>query len=493
MDKTDESSHKWNSNLTFLVSMIGSAVGLGNIWRYPYVLYSNGGGTFLFVYLISILMVGISFLLLEYSVGFKFKKSVPKIFRSVKPRLEVVGWFVVLITFIVLTYYTCIIGWDLVYFILSFFKGWGTDTNHFFSQTLLQSTDSIAGLTNIVLPCLIPTLVVWFIVWFISNRDLNKGIGKANKILIPTLFIMMFAIVLYSLTLKGALLGLTTLFTPNWNEIFNPNIWIAAITQILFSLSIGAGITITYASYIHKKPKLTNDVFIVTCANCGFELLTAVGIFSILGFMSTTTGIDINNLVSEGTGLAFIVFPSVLNVMGPMAYIIGPIFFLCIFFAGITSAIAILEPLSAGFRERVGLSRKKVSLYLCLIGALISVVYTTGSGVYILAIVDKVLNQIATVFAIILEAIIFSWIFGIDKILSTLNDNSPIKIGKWWVMLIKYILPVLLSCLWINGVITTIKTANLMEEIVTVIVIASLILIPLIITSIPYKSKPTPN
>ncbi|GAA5818808.1 MAG: sodium-dependent transporter partial [Methanobrevibacter sp. CfCl-M3] len=165
----DKSDIQWNSNLTFLISMIGSAVGLGNLWRYPYILYSNGGGSFLFVYLTTILLFGVPFLLLEYSIGFKFKNSIPKIFESINPRLEVIGWFIVLISFIILTYYIIVIGWDAIYFMLSFFKGWGADTNNFFSQSVLQSTDSIGGLTHVVLVCLISTLFVWFIIWFISH------------------------------------------------------------------------------------------------------------------------------------------------------------------------------------------------------------------------------------------------------------------------------------------------------------------------------------
>ncbi|MDR2830989.1 MAG: sodium-dependent transporter [Methanobrevibacter sp.] len=487
MDEKSTST-QWNSNLTFLVSMIGAAVGLGNIWRYPYILYSNGGGTFLFVYIISIFLVGIPLLFLEYSIGFRFKNSVPKILKTVKPHLEIVGWFIVLVTFIILTYYVCIVGWDLIYFVLSFFKGWGADTNQFFSQTLLQSTDDISGLTHIVLVCLIPTLIVWFIIWLISHRDLNKGIGRINMIMIPVLFIMMGSIVIYSLTLKGSLLGLTTLFIPNWEKVFNPNIWVAAITQILFSLNIGAGVSITFTGYRPKNPKLINDVLIVTCANCGFELFTAIGIFSILGFMSTTTGININNLASEGIGLAFIVFPDVLNTIGDIAYLIGPIFFLCIFFAGITSTIGMLEPLLSSIKEKIGLSRKKTSTYLCLIGLLISIIYTTGSGGYILAIVDKSVNQIGILFAVILEAIIFSWGFGVDKFLQALNNKSYIIIGKWWVVLIKYVLPLLLSCLWINGVINTFKQ-SLMEVVITIIVVSILIVVPAILTSIPYKSK----
>ncbi|MDR2544608.1 MAG: sodium-dependent transporter [Methanobrevibacter sp.] len=489
----DKSDIRWNNNFTFLISMIGSAVGLGNIWRYPYILYSNGGGSFLFVYLITILLFGVPFLLLEYSIGFKFKNSIPKIFGSINHRLEVIGWFIVLIPFMILTYYTTVIGWDAIYFILSFFKGWGADTNNFFSQSVLQSTDSIGGLTHIVLFCLISTLFVWFIIWFISHRDLNKGIGKVNKALIPLLFITMACIVIYSLTLKGALLGLTTLFTPKWSEISNPNIWIAAITQILFSLSIGVGVSTTYSSYISKNPKLTKNAIIVVCANCGFEFFTAIGIFSILGFMSATTGIGIHNLISEGTGLAFIVFPQVLNVFGDVAYIIGPIFFLCIFFAGVTSAISLLEPLISGMKEKSGLSRKKVTTCLVLVGTLISVIYTTGYGSYILSIVDQTLNQVFVIFCVILEAIIFSWFWGLDKIIRVLNINPATKIGKYWMLSMKYLLPFALICLWISGIYNILKTAGFMEQIVNLIILLIFIIVPFILTSFPSKSAENDN
>lgn len=362
MDKINDNKAQWNSYFSFLFSMIGAAIGLGNIWRYPYVLYSNGRGTFLIVYLISILLVGIPFLLLEYSVGFKFNTSIPQIFKTINSKLEVIGWFIVVLPFLILTYYVSVIAWDGIYFILSFFKGWGTNTDHFFSQTLLQSTNSIKGLTNIVLPCLASVLIVWFIIWFISHRDLNDGIGKVNKIMIPAIFIIMGLIVFYSLTLKGASFGLTTLFNPDWNEIYNPHIWIAAISQIIFSLAIGEGIILTYSSYLPENSKLTDNAITIISINCGFELFAAIGIFSILGFMATTTGVDITQLISEGTGLAFVVFPEILNIMGSTAYIIGPLFFLCIFLAGLTSAIAYLESVIYAVEEKFNFPEKKQQL-----------------------------------------------------------------------------------------------------------------------------------
>ncbi|MDR1819925.1 MAG: sodium-dependent transporter [Methanobrevibacter sp.] len=480
MDKINDNKVQWNSYFSFLFSMIGAAIGLGNIWRYPYVLYSNGRGTFLIVYLISILVVGIPFLLLEYSVGFKFNTSIPKIFKTINSKLEVIGWFIVVLPFLILTYYVCVIGWDGIYFILSFFKGWGTNTDYFFSQTLLQSTNSTTGLTNLVLPCLASVLIVWFIIWFISHRDLNDGIGKVNKIMIPAIFLIMGVIVFFSLTLKGASFGLTTLFNPDWNEIYNPHIWIAAISQIIFSLAIGEGIILTYSSYLPKNSKLTDNAITIISINCGFELFAAIGVFSILGFMATTTGIDITQIISEGTGLAFVVFPEILNIMGSTAYIIGPLFFLCIFLAGLTSAIAYLESVIYAVEEKFNFPRKKATTYLCLIGATMTIIFTTGMGIHILEVADKFLNYIGGIFSIILELIIFSWLFRSDELLNTLNNNSTVKIGEWWVILIKYVLPTILFCLWINELINMFNTSNF-KLITNIFLSLILISIPLIL------------
>jgi NSS family neurotransmitter:Na+ symporter len=427
-------------------------------------------------------------MLLEYGVGTKYRTSFPKIMKTINPKFEFVGWLVPLTTFLILVYYVCVIGWDGIYFVLSFFKGWGTNPDHFFSQTLLQSTDSVSGLTYFAIPVLIAVLIIWFIIWFISHRNINSGIGRLNKIVIPSLFTLMGIIIIYSLTLNGASYGLIKLFTPNWNEIWNPIIWIAAISQILFSLSLGQGEVVTYASYLHKKSKIPKNVIIITIANCGFELCVAIGIFSILGFMSTRTGIAIDNLISEGTGLAFVVFPEILNVMGSIAYILGPLFFISMFFAGITSTLSLLEPIVSGIEEKFNLSRKKLVTCLCIIGFMMTTIFTTGLGDYLLKTVDGFLTNGGVIFGAILGAIIFSWFIGVDKLLDIINTNSKIKIGKWWGILMKYVSPIILLCIWINGLIKLFITSNYIQIGINIILILILVIIPLTLTLIPLKS-----
>lgn len=492
-EKIEANSSQWDSRLSFLMAMIGAAIGLGNIWRYPYVVYSNGGGAFIIPYVIAILLLGLPFLILEYGVGYKFKTSLVNILRKIKSKFEVLGWFVSLIAFLVLTYYVCIIGWDLIYLILSFFKGWGSNPDIFFSTTLLHSTNSLAGLTTLVWPIVLSLVIVWFIVWFISHRDLNSGISKVTKVLIPSLIMIMAFVVIYSLTLPGASIGYTSLFTPDWNALLNPNIWLAAFGQILFSLSLGWSVIVTYASYLPEGSKLTDNGLIVVVTNCGFEFFTAIGVFSILGFMALSQGVDINNVVTQGTGLIFVALPTVFNIMGDFAYILGPLFFLCVFFAGITTTISFLEPLSLAITRKFEISRKKSTTILCLIGFFASLLFATGSGNYLLGIFDSFLNQFGILFGIICQCLIFGWIYKLDAIKDAINEYSTINVGKTWEFLIKFVIPIILVVVWLSGLYTLFSSGDIVSIVVQLIIAAVLVIIPVILTKLPSAYEKSKN
>ena len=479
----------WNSNITFILAMIGSAVGLGNIWRFPNVLYSNGGGSFMIPYIISLFLLGISFVLVEYAVGYKFKTSLSKILYSVYNKLEPVAWFVLTIVFLITTYYICVVGWDLIYVVLSFTKAWGSNPDLFFSQSVLQATDTIDGITKIVPAVLAAIVIIWFTSWAILRTNLNDGIGKVSKILLPLLCIIVVIIVAFSLTLPGASIGYTQIFTPDWNALLNPNVWLAAFGQIVFSLSLGMAIALTYASYLPEGSKLTDNAIVVAFSNSGFEVFNSIGIFSILGFMAMTSGIPFNELVTEGTGLAFVVFPQVFNVMGPSAQIIGPLFFLCILFAGITSIIALMEGVCYSISEKFNFSRKKTATIACIVGACVSSIFATGAGSIILGVFDAFLNNFALLFAVLLECIIFGWIYDFDELIATLNKNSRIKVGKTWKIVIKFILPICIAFLWIQGIYSTFQESDPVSITLRAILIVVLVALPIIFTKLPAKNE----
>ena len=483
----------WDSNIAFVLAMIGSAVGLGNIWRFPNVLYSNGGGSFMIPYIVSLFILGISFVLVEYAVGFKFKTSLSKIFFTIKPRLEPIAWFIILVVFLITTYYVCVVAWDLIYVALSLTKAWGANPDLFFTVNVLHASDSLSGIFTIVPWVLISVFLVWLSSWAIVQKDLNEGIGKVSKILLPVLVLIVIVIVAFSLTLPGASIGYTQIFTPDWSALTNLNVWLAAFGQIVFSLSLGMSIALTYASYLPEDSKLTDNALIVAFSNSGFEVFNAIGIFSILGFMTLTSGIPFNELVTEGTGLAFglafVVFPKVFNVMGPWASVIGPLFFLCILFAGLTSLIALLEVASFAISEKFGFSRRKSATLVCVVGFCISCLFATAAGSYLLGIFDAFLNNFALLFGVFLECIIFGWIYNFDELVEVLNSHSSIQMDPFWKIIIKYILPICIFVLWAQGVYSTILTGDTTSHMIMLALAIVLVVVPIIFTLLPAKNE----
>ncbi|MCQ2960984.1 MAG: sodium-dependent transporter [archaeon] len=478
--------NEWGSNLSFVLAMVGSAVGLGNIWRYPYVLYSNGGGAFYIPYIVAILLMGVPFLILEYGVGYNFKSSFPKAIRKIHTNYEFLGWLLPISVFIIMIYYSCILGWDGIYVILSFFKGWGADPNTFFTATLLQSQESVSGLTTFIPVIAITMLVSWVIIWFISHKDLEEGLGKVSKILVPLLFIIMIVIVAFSLTLPGAMIGLKELFAPDWSLLLNFDIWMAAFGQIIFSLSLGMSIAFTYASYTGEEGDLITNTLSIAFANCAFENFCALGVFSILGYMSLQSGTAVADLVTQGTGLVFIAYPTVLNVLGQYAVVIGPLFFLTIYLAGLTSILSTIEPLAFSIQNKFTWSRKKTMTVLCIIGASISMIYATAYGGTLLGYVDTYINQIAILFGVIMECNLFAWTFNCETLIPALNERSrSLKLGKWWLYIVKYILPLFISIVWLGGVYDIIMTGSMAELWAFVILTAILVILTAVFTKLP--------
>ncbi|WP_298521273.1 sodium-dependent transporter [uncultured Methanobrevibacter sp.] len=474
---------QWDSSLAFIFAMIGAAVGLGNIWRFSYVLYSNGGGSFFIPYFVAIAIMGVPFLILEYGVGFSFKDSFSKIMQKIKPQFEIIAWILVLFVFIVTIYYMVILSWDLVYLLSSFTFNWGTDTAQYFVSTVGGSSN-LSNASFLLIPTTVGVLVLWIVLWFISHRDVDKGIGKVSKILIPALFVIMAIIIVYALTLPGAGLGIDTLLTPDWSMLLNVNIWLAAFAQIIFSLSMGQAIALTYASYLPENSKLIDNVLIVVASNSGFEICTAFGVFSILGYMSVTAGTPMVQLVTEGTGLVFIVFPMIFNIMGPIGRILAPMLFLAILFAGVTSALGFLEPMLSSTSAKLGWSRKKTATVLCIIGCAFSLLLTTGISSYLVGIIDSFVNEFGILLLIGVQCIIFAWFYGVEHFLPALNEHSTFKVGKTWSFVIKYLLPIVLIVIWAIGIVQLFSTAKSFEIMVDLVIIIGVLVFAVILTKI---------
>ena len=474
---------QWDSSIAFIFAMIGAAVGLGNIWRFSYVLYSNGGGSFFIPYYTAIAIMGIPFLILEYGVGFSFKESFSKIMRKINPKFEIIAWILVLFVFIVTIYYMVILSWDLIYLLSSFTFSWGTDAAAYFTQTVGGSSN-LSNASFLLIPTTVGVLILWVILWFIAHRNVDKGIGRVSKILIPSLFVIMGIIIVYALTLPGADIGVSTLLTPDWGKLMDVNIWLAAFAQIIFSLSMGQAIALTYASYLPENSKLIDNVLIVVASNSAFEILTAFGVFSILGYMSATSGTPMVQLITEGTGLIFVVFPMIFNIMGPIGRVLAPLLFLAILFAGITSALGFFEPMLNSTVDKLGWSRKKAATILGIIGCAFSLILTTGISSYLVGIIDSFVNEFGILLLIGVQCIIFAWFYGVDKFLPALNECSTFKVGKTWMFIIKYLLPIVLIVMWTIGIVTLFSSAKEFEIMIDLIIIIAVLGAGFVLTKI---------
>ncbi|MDO4536130.1 MAG: sodium-dependent transporter [Clostridium perfringens] len=453
----EQERDQWGSKMGFIIAAVGSAVGLGNIWRFPYLVYSNGGGAFLIPYFFAIFTAGIPLLILEYGVGHKFRGSTPLSIAKGNKKWEWLGWWPSINAFIILCYYSMILSWAMNYFTFSFSKSWGNDPNGFFYNSFLNLSSSPFELGGIVFVILIGIALVWGVNWFICFRGIKSGIEKVNKVLLPVLISIMIFIVIKSVNLEGSSLGLNTLFTPDWSRVLDPKVWVAAYGQVFFSLSIAMGIMMTYSSYLPRKTDINNSAFMTAFANCGFEFLCSIGVFAILGYMATIQNVPVSEVATSGIGLAFIVFPQIFSTMGTLGSVIGALFFVCLIFAGVTSSVSLTEAAAAAIIDKFGFQRKKVITAICVVGFLLSSLFSTGAGLYLLDIIDNFINNYGIVVVGLLEAIFIGYVLKPKTIREHTNSMSYFKIGKWWDVAIKYVTPAVLLLMLIQSFLTEVR------------------------------------
>ncbi|MDY6820604.1 MAG: sodium-dependent transporter [Deferribacterota bacterium] len=440
--KTDE----WKSRYGFLLAAIGSSVGLGNIWRFPYIAYENGGGVFLIIYFFALLTAGIPILILEFSLGHKFKGSAPLTFARINKKLEWLGWWQVLISLIISIYYSAVIAWAIAYFVFSFDLQWGVNTIDFFLHDFLGITESPLTLGSLRINVLFSIFIVWLITYFILNSGIKKGIEVANKFLMPLLFVTMIIIMFRSIFLPGSYIGLNFLFTPDFSKILDVSAWVDAYGQVFFSLSVAFAIMITYSSYLPKKSDIINNAFITGFMDACFALISAIAIFSIVGFMTYNAGGEVpKNL--QGVFLAFATIPKAINQMPFMPSLIGALFFLTVISAGITSEISITEAVVSSIINKLHRPRKEIVLIYCIFGFIVSILFATGGGLFILDIVDHFVNNYGIVCTGLVEVAALSWFFDLNILKDHANNISDFKINNIWNILIKFVTPIILLCI----------------------------------------------
>ncbi|MDI3534492.1 MAG: neurotransmitter:Na+ symporter, family [Thermosediminibacterales bacterium] len=437
---------QWGSRVGFILAAVGSAIGLGNIWRFPYMAAQNGGGAFFIPYLFALFTAGIPIMILEFGLGHKYRGSAPLTFAKLNRKWEWLGWWQVIVCFFITVYYVAVIGWSLSYTVFSLSLSWGEASADFFFNKYLNITDGPFNFGGLQWHILIPILIAYLINFAALYGGVKNGIEKAGKIMMPILFFMTVIIAIRGVTLPGAAAGLNYLFKPDLSKILDYRVWTAAYGQIFFTLSVGFAIMIAYSSYLPKKSDIVNNAFMTSFLNCGFSLLAGFAVFGIIGHMAKVQGAPVAEVAGNGgVGLAFVTFPNAINTLGSVAPIFGVLFFLSLTFAGLTSFISINEAAISSIMDKLNMERKKVVIAYNVVAFIVSLLFATGAGLYVLDILDHFINSFGIVFGGLIEVILLGWFFNLKSIQDHVNPISELRAGGWWIVTIKIITPIVLT------------------------------------------------
>jgi neurotransmitter:Na+ symporter, NSS family len=449
---------QWSTRAGFLLAAIGSAIGLGNIWRFPAVAYDGGGGAFLLPYLIALLTAGIPLLIMEYTIGRKYRASAPSAFGKLARPAATIGWWQVVICFVIATYYAVILAWALSYVWFSLNDSWGDDPEGFLYGDFLQIADEPGTFSAFVPGVVWPLIAVWLVVLGILAFGVRRGIERANKIFIPLLLVFFLILVIRALTLEGAVDGLDAFFRPDWDSLTVGKVWVAAYGQIFFSLSIGFGIMVTYASYLRRRADLTGSALVAGFSNSSFEILAGIGVFAALGFMATQIGTTVDEVSTGGLGLAFVAFPQIISEM-PASAFFGALFFGSLVVAGLSSLISIVQVIISAVQDRTGLGRIPAVLSVGGAIALVSLLlFPTDGGIYLLDASDHFINHYGIVLAALASVVVVAWVLRkLPELQANADATSAVRLGRWWLLCLGVITPLVLGWMTIDGLIDEIR------------------------------------
>ncbi|NJB69254.1 NSS family neurotransmitter:Na+ symporter [Desulfobaculum xiamenense] len=482
---------QWGSRIGFILAAVGSAIGLGNIWRFPYMAYENGGGAFLIPYIFAMLTAGIPFMILEFGLGHKFRGSAPKTFAAINPKWEWLGWMQVLVAFVISVYYIAIIGWSIAYTGFAVTQAWGEAPKDFFFGSFLGLTGSPFDLGGIQNTILIAMLIGWGITWAACVSGVKTGIERAGKVLMPTLFVLLLVMIARVVSLPGAQEGLNWLFKPDFSALSNYKVWVAAYGQIFFTLSIGFAIMIAYSSYLPKKADINNNACMTVFINCGFSMAAGVMIFSVLGYMAAKQGVGVNEVVSGGVGLAFITIPTAINLM-PMPALFGTLFFLSLTMAGVSSHISIVEACISAFMDKMEWSRAKATNIICGVGLVVSLAFCTGAGLLILDIVDHFINNFGIMGAALVEIFFVAWLCNLDVVRDHVNRNSEFYVGTVWSVCLRFVTVPMLAFLFVTNLWGDLSTLYGGYSLVSIVTLGWVVFVATVVVGFMLQARRSP-
>ncbi|XP_062570938.1 sodium- and chloride-dependent glycine transporter 1-like [Saccostrea cucullata] len=498
----------WSGRLDFLLSCVGFAVGLGNIWRFPYLCYQSGGGAFLIPYVIFLILCGIPLFFLEISYG-QFASLSPITVWKISPLFKGVGYGMVIISGIVCVYYNIIITWT-IYFLYHSFKAvlpwstcdnkWNTEncyirgesilpnatinatlgynatdvnitdfemiknkslsehkvtaSEEFWQNEVLQITEGIENLGVVRWELLICLAIAWIVVFLC----LCKGVKSSGRVVYVTAtfpYLVLIILFIRGVTLPGAGAGIYFYLVPEWEKLATFKVWGDAAVQIFYSVGMAWGGLITMASFNKFNNNCYRDAMIVPLINCGTSVFAGLVIFSVLGFMSYETGVDIDKVVTQGPGLTFVAYPEAVSKL-PISPLWAVLFFLMLFTIGLDSQFGMFETMTSAFVDEFPglLKNRKVlfTAFFCFIEFLLGIPCIMEGGIYVLQIMDWYCATFSLMLLSLTECVVIAWIYGADRFYKDIELMIGYQPGIWWKICWKFITPITITFIWLFSV-----------------------------------------
>ncbi|MDF2595358.1 MAG: Na+-dependent transporter [Clostridia bacterium] len=445
---------EFSSKLGFVLAAAGSAVGLGNIWRFPYLAAKYGGGLFLLMYVFFVVTFGFAIMTAEIAIGRKTQLSPIGAYTALNKKYGFIGVIASLVAFLILPYYSVIGGWVIKYFVTFLTGG---------QASAAQDTFFTGFIASPVEP------VLWQILFVLATlavvlKGVKDGIEKASKVLMPVLILLSVIVAIYSVTLPGAMEGVKYFLIPDFSR-FSIQSVLAALGQMFYSLSLAMGIMITYGSYLKKDDDLEKSVKQIELFDSGIAILAG---FMIIPAVFAFSGGD-EAALNAGPGLMFVTLPKVFNTMG-MSTLVGSVFFLLVLFAALTSSISLMEAVVSTVCDQFKLERKKASILVAVTAVVLGIPSSLGNGIWsgfkilnmpFLDFMDFITNAVLMPIGALLTCIFIGYVIKVKVISDEIKISSDFKREKVFTVMIKYIAPMCIVAILVTSVLSALGLLTL--------------------------------
>ncbi len=453
---SEQERGQFSSKIGFVLAAAGSAVGLGNLWRFPYLVAQHGGGIFLLVYFLLAITFGFTLMIAEIAIGRKTRLSVIGAYRTLNHKFSFLGYLTALAAILTLPYYSVIGGWVMKYF-FGYLTGSGNQmvSDAYFSNFQSQALEPVIWL---VLFTVITTLIVML--------GVQKGIEMVSKFLIPGLVILLIGLAIYVMTMPGAIDGVIYYFKPDFSK-FSVKTVLAALGQLFYSMSLTTGIMITYGSYMSKKNNMEQSVRQIELFDTGVAILS--GLMIVPAVFAFSGGDE--NAMQSGSGLMFITMPKVFAQSGVFGMVVGGIFFLLVFFAALTSAISMMETIVSIVKDKFHWNRPLCCLVVGLGAIAIGVPCSLGFGIWgefvswvgmtILDFTDFVTNSIIMPIVALVTCIFVGYVLKPKTIIDEVRISSRFRSAGLFQVIIKYVAPVFFVAIMVGSILDAVGILKL--------------------------------